>query len=57
MKTLQTDTSIAILPAEKGRSAVILNRVAYLENCLVHIKNGPNQLLEKYPPKKPKLTH
>ena len=41
LKELQSDTSIVILPADKGRSTVILNREDYLEKCMDHIKNGP----------------
>ena len=36
-----------ILPADKGRSTVILNRENYLEKCMDHINNGPYQLLIK----------
>ena len=49
MKELQSNTSIVILPADKGRSTVILNREDYLENCMDHINNGPYQLLKKDP--------
>ena len=49
MKELQSDTSIVILPADKGRSTAILNHVDYLEKCLDHINNGPYQLLQKDP--------
>ena len=49
MKELQSDTSIVILPADKGRSTIILNREDYLEKCMDHINNGPYQLLEKDP--------
>ena len=48
-KELQSDTSIVILPADKGRSTVILNREDYLEKCMDHINNGPYQLLKKDP--------
>ena len=44
LKELQSDTSIVILPAEKGRTTVILNREDYLEKCMNHISNGPYQL-------------
>ena len=47
LKKLQSDTSIAILPAGKGRSAVILNREDYLEKCMNHINTGPYQLLKR----------
>ena len=49
MKELQSDTSIVILPVDKGRSTVILNHVDYLEKCLDHVNNGPYQLLQKNP--------
>ena len=49
MKELQSDTSIVILPADKGRCALILNRKVYLEKRMDHINNGPNQLLKKDP--------
>ena len=41
LKELQSDTTVVILPADKGRSTVILNREDYLEKCMDHIKNGP----------------
>ena len=44
LKELQSDTSIVILPADKGRSTVILNREDYLEKCMDHINNGPYHL-------------
>ena len=47
MKEFQSDTSIVILPADKGRSTVILNCEDYLEKCMDHINNGPYQLLKK----------
>ena len=49
MKGLQSDTSIVILPVDKGRPIVILNREAYFEKCMDHINNGPYQLLKKDP--------
>ena len=49
LKELQSDTSIVILPADKGRSTVILNHEDYLEKCMDHINNGPYQLLKKDP--------
>ena len=47
LKELQSDTSILILPADKGRSTVILNREDYLEKFMDHIDNVPYQLLQK----------
>ena len=49
MNELQSDRSIVILPADKGRSTAILNREDYLERCMNHISNGPYQLLKKDP--------
>ena len=49
LKELQSDTSIVILPADKGRSTVILNREDYLEKCMDHINNDQYQLLKKDP--------
>ena len=49
LKELQFDASIVILPADKDRSTVILNREDYLEKCMDHINNGPYQLLRKDP--------
>ena len=49
LKEFQSDTSIIILPADKGRSIVILNCEDYLEKCMDHINNGPYQLLKKDP--------
>ena len=47
LKELQSDTSVVCLPADKGRSTVILNREDYLEKCMDHINNAPCQLLNK----------
>ena len=49
MKELQSDKSIVILPGDKGRSTIILNREDSLEKCMDHINNGPYQLLKKDP--------
>ena len=56
LKELQSDKSIVILLADKGRSNVILNREDYLEKCMSHINNGPYQLLKKDPNTKIKTT-
>ena len=34
LKEVQSDTSIVVLPVEKVRSTVTLNRVEYLEKCM-----------------------
>ena len=39
LKELQSDTSIVILPADKGKSTIILNREDYLGKCMDHINN------------------
>ena len=39
-KEVQSDTSIVVLPADKGTSTVILNREDYLEKSMDHINNG-----------------
>ena len=54
VKELQSDTSIVILPADKGSFIVILNREDYLEKCINHISNGTYQLLKKDPTTKVK---
>ena len=40
LKEIQSDTSIVILPAGKGRSTAILNHEDYLEKFMDHINNG-----------------
>ena len=47
LKELQSDTSVVYLPADKGRSTIILNHEDYLEKCMDHINNAPCQLLNK----------
>ena len=47
LKELQSEKSIVILPADKGRSNVALNCEDYLEKCMDHMNNGPYQLLKK----------
>ena len=49
LKELESDTSIVILPADKGRATVILNREDYLEKFMDHMNNGLYQLLKKDP--------
>ena len=48
-KEVQSDTSIVVLPADKGTSTVILNREDYLEKSMDHINNGPYHLIKKDP--------
>ena len=40
LKKLQSDTSLVILPADKGRSTAIINREDYFQKCTNHINNG-----------------
>ena len=49
LKEIQSNASVIILPADKGRSTVIRNSEDYLEKCVDHINKGPYQLLEKDP--------
>ena len=55
LNKLQSNTSIVILPADTGRSTIILNREDYLEKCMDHINSGPYQLLKKDPTTKIKI--
>ena len=48
-KESQVDTSVLILPADKGRCTVILYREGYMGKCINHINNSPYQLLKKDP--------
>ena len=41
LKELQSDTSIVVSPAGKGRSTVVLNREDFLEKCMDHTNNDP----------------
>ena len=47
MEELQSDTSLVILPSDKGKFTVILNREDYLGKCMDHTNNGSHQLLKK----------
>ena len=49
LNKLQSGASVATLPADKGRSIVILNCEDYFEKCMDHVNNGPYQLLKKDP--------
>ena len=56
LKGLQSDISVVILRADKGRSLVILNHEDCFKKCMNHINNGPYQLLKKDPTTKNKAT-
>lgn len=49
LKQLREDESIVILPADKGRASVILNKEDYVAKCNQHIDNGPYKYLKKDP--------
>ena len=57
LKELQSDKSILILPACKGKYTVILIRRYYLEKCMDHINDEPYQLLKKDRATKLKSSH
>ena len=52
LKELKNDDSIIILPADKGRATVILNKEDYYRKCDDHINNGPYEHVKKDPTKK-----
>ena len=41
LKSLQQNDNIIILPADKGRATVILNKEDYIRKCNEHLENGP----------------
>ena len=47
IKNLRDDDAIIILPADKGRATVILNKEDYIRKCNDRIDNGPYQYLKK----------
>ena len=47
LKNLKDDDAIIILPADKGRATVILNKEEYIRKCNDNIDNGPYQYLKK----------
>ena len=49
LKELQSDPSVVTLPADKGRSTVILDREDYLEKFMDHINHGPYHLFKRGP--------
>ena len=46
---LQKDKSVMILPADKGRTTVILDKSDYVKKCYEHIDNGPYKRLKRDP--------
>ena len=57
LKEVQSDKSIVILQADKGKSTVILNREDYLEKCMDDVNNSPFNYLKKILLPKLKLKH
>ncbi|XP_057308994.1 uncharacterized protein LOC130647229 [Hydractinia symbiolongicarpus] len=49
LKNLKKDKDIIILPADKGRTTVIMNTLDYINKCNEHINKGPYKLLKKDP--------
>ena len=49
LHSLREDNSIIILPADKGRSTVILNKQDYINKCQDHLNNGPYTKIPKDP--------
>ena len=46
---LKKDETVMILPADKGRTTVILDKDDYIKKCYEHINNGPYKLLKRDP--------
>ena len=46
---LKKDKDIVILPADKGRATVIMNKTDYYRKCDEHIENGPYELVKRDP--------
>ena len=49
LSQLKQDESIIILPADKGRATVILDKADYINKCNDHLDNGPYEKLKKDP--------
>ena len=41
LHSLKEDKEITILPADKGRATVILNKEDYIKKCNDHLDSGP----------------
>ena len=46
---MQHNDNIIILPADKGRATVILNKEDYIRKCNEHLENGPYIKIKKDP--------
>ena len=49
LHSLREHNSIIILPADKGRSSVILNKQDYINKCQDHLNNSPYTKIQKDP--------
>ena len=49
LHSLKEDTEITILPADKGRATVILDKEEYIKKCNDHLDSGPYIKLQKDP--------
>ena len=49
LKSLKQNDSIIILPVDKGRATVILNKEDYIRKCNEHLENGPYIKIKKDP--------
>ena len=49
LKQFQKNENIIILPADKGRATVVLDKTDYYNKCYDHINNGPYCILKKDP--------
>ena len=49
LHSLKEDTEITILPADKGRATVILNKEDNIKKCIDHLDSGPYIKLQKDP--------
>ena len=49
LKSLQQNENIIILPADKGRANVVLDKEDYIKKCNEHLTSGPYTKLKKDP--------
>ena len=49
LKSLQQNDNIIILPADKGRTIVILDKEDYVRKCNQQLENGPYTKIKKDP--------
>ena len=49
LKSLQQNENIIILPADKGRATVVLDKEDYIKKCNEHLTSGPYTKLKKDP--------